>query len=398
MKLTDTALRNAKSAKIAYTVADGHGLFLLIQPNGAKLWRFAYRFEGKQKRLALGAYPVVTLAKAREKHIEARRALDNGIDPAAQRKAEKQSAKGDTFGDIAGLWYEHWKPHKSARYVVTMDSRLKADILPAIGSRPIAKIEAPEVIEMVKAIEARGACEIARRALEVTSQVFRYAIANGLAQRNPAADVRASDVLKPVKKTNHARVNAKELPALLAAINSYGGYRGGQTSMAMRLMSYTFLRTSELNGARWDEVNFADARWDIPAQRMKKDRPHIVPLSRQVVDLLKRLRRENENSEYLFPGVRGHMSGGTISNALKRMGYRGKMTGHGFRGVASTLLHEQGWPHEHIELQLAHAAVNAVSAAYNHALYIPQRREMMQAWADYLDNELAKALQIAGAN
>lgn len=334
MKLTDTAVRTAKPKRAAYKMADGHGLYIQIEPRGTKLWRFAYRFEGKQKRLALGVYPVVTLAAAREKHMDARRALDCGIDPAARRKAEKYGANGDSFQQIAALWYDHWKPHKSERYVATMDTRLKGDILPALGSHSISKIEAPEIVAMVKSIEARGAHELARRALEITSQIFRYAIANGLAQRNPAADVRPTDVLKPVKKVNRARVDAKELPALLAAIRSY---RGEQTSLAML----------------------------------------------------------NKRTKYVFPGNgKGHMSSGTILLALDRMGYRGKMTGHGFRGVASTLLHEQGWPHDHIELQLAHAQENGTSAAYNHALYIPQRREMMQAWADYLDEQLAKAAHI----
>lgn len=392
MKLTDTAVRTAKPKRAAYKMADGHGLYIQIEPRGTKLWRFAYRFEGKQKRLALGVYPVVTLAAAREKHMDARRALDCGIDPAARRKAEKYGANGDSFQQIAALWYDHWKPHKSERYVATMDTRLKGDILPALGSHSISKIEAPEIVAMVKSIEARGAHELARRALEITSQIFRYAIANGLAQRNPAADVRPTDVLKPVKKVNRARVDAKELPALLAAIRSY---RGEQTSLAMRLMAYTFVRTGELIGARWDEISIDDARWDIPCERMKMDRPHIVPLSRQAIDVLKAARTLNKRTKYVFPGNgKGHMSSGTILLALDRMGYRGKMTGHGFRGVASTLLHEQGWPHDHIELQLAHAQENGTSAAYNHALYIPQRREMMQAWADYLDEQLAKAAHI----
>jgi integrase len=392
VKLTDTEVRKARKAKTAYKMADGHGLFIQVQPNGTKLWRFAYRFGGKQKLLALGVYPVITLAAAREKHMEARRALAGGIDPAAQRKIEKQTANGKVerqagqgimFGDAAALWYEHWKGHKSAPYVAVMDSRLKKDILPAIGSRPIDSIQAPELLTMAKAIEARGAHAPARRALGVTSQVFRYAIAHGLAQRNPAADVTPSDVLKPVKVVNRARVEAKELPELLAAIRNY---RGALTGLAMRLMAYTFVRTGELIGARWDEIDFDAARWNIGAERMKMDSPHIVPLSRQAVDLLKVLRQLNPRSEYVFPGRgKGHMSSGTILLALERLGYRGKMTGHGFRGVASTLLHEQGWPHDHIEIQLAHTPRNAVSAAYNHALYLPQRREMMQAWADYLE-------------
>jgi integrase len=264
--------------------------------------------------------------------------------------------------------------------------RLEADIFPAVGARPVAEIEAPELVRMAKAIEKRGALDIAKRALQTCGQVFRYAIAHGLAARNPATDIKPGDVIKSRRKENYARVDAKELPALLRKIEVYQGTP--TTRMAMKLLAITFVRTSELIGARWKEFDLDGARWDIPAGRMKMKTPHIVPLSTQAVTLLRSLHVLTGHSALLFPGERDHekpMSNNTILKALERMGYKGQMTGHGFRGIASTLLHEQGWPHEHIELQLAHQERNQVSASYNHALYLKPRAKMMQAWSNYLD-------------
>ncbi len=239
---------------------------------------------------------------------------------------------------------------------------------------------------MIKAIEHRGAGDIAKRALQVTGQVFRYAIAHGYATRNPAIEFRPSDILKATRKTNYARVYAKELPDLLRKIEVYQGTH--LTRLAMKLLALTFVRTSELIEAKWSEFDLEGARWDIPAERMKKRAPHIVPLARQSLEILVVLRGLSGQSEWLFPGDRDPakpMSNNTILKGLERMGYKGKMTGHGFRGVASTILHEQEYAHEHIELQLAHAPRNAVSAAYNHALHLKARTKMMQHWADFLE-------------
>jgi integrase len=263
---------------------------------------------------------------------------------------------------------------------------MEANILPLLGTRPIAEIEAPELVAMVKAIETRGAADLAKRALENTGQIFRYAIAHGYAKRNPASEIRPADILKPTHKTNLARIDAKDLPGLLRAIEVYQGTH--VTRLAMKLMALVFVRTSELIGAKWSEFDMEGARWNIPAERMKMRDPHIVPLATQAIEILEMLRTLTGVSEWLFPGDRvatKPMSNNTILQALKRMGYQGRMTGHGFRGLASTILHEQGYDHEHIELQLAHAPRNAVSAAYNHALYLEPRAKMMQAWADYLE-------------
>jgi integrase len=276
---------------------------------------------------------------------------------------------------------------------------MAADILPCLGARPIAEIEAPELVAMANAIQDRGARDIAKRALETVGQVFRYGIAHGYAKRNPASEIRPSDILKSTHKTNYARIDAKELPLLLKRIEVYQGKQ--ITRLAMKLMAMTFVRTSELIGAKWTEFDLEAGRWDIPAQRMKMRTPHIVPLARQALEVLEMLRDLAGSSEWLFPGDHNAaqpMSNNTILAALERMGFKGKMTGHGFRGLASTILHEQGYPHDHIELQLAHSPRNAVSAAYNHALYLGPRAKMMQDWADFLESTQrgGKLLQMPG--
>lgn len=389
MPLTDVKVRNADPKQKAYRIPDAKGLHLFVTPSGGKLWRWKYRFSGAQKLMALGKYPEVSLAAARERHAAARRQLEAGSDPMAVRKAEKVAFKTSaesSFQTVAAEWMQHWKVDKSAQHVDATQRRIEANVLPLLGSRPIGEIEPPELVAMVKVIEARGVADLAKRALQTTGQIFRYAIAHGLAKRNPVAEFKPSDVLKPTKKVNLARVDVSELPALLRAIEVY---RGTQvTRLAMKLMALTFVRTSELIEARWSELDLENARWNIPAERMKMDTPHIVPLSRQAIEVLELLKTLTGCGDLLFPGERNSkkpMSNNTILFALDRMGYKGRQTGHGFRGLASTILHERGFDHEHIELQLAHAPRNAVSAAYNHALYLEPRAEMMQAWGDFLE-------------
>ncbi|MDR7095645.1 tyrosine-type recombinase/integrase [Hydrogenophaga laconesensis] len=401
MALTDTAVRISKPKETLYKLSDGRGLQLHVTPSGSKLWRWAYRFDGKQKLMALGTYPDVSLAQARDKVDGARKMLAAGTDPMARRKAEKiarRLAIEDTFAAVAKKWWEGWKAARSESHTMYVWRRLEADIFPAIGARPVSEIEAPELVAMMKKIEERGALDIAKRALQTCSQIFRYAIAHGVARRNPAVDIRPSDVLASRKKENYARVDAKELPHLLRKIDVYNGSM--ITRVAIKLMAMTFVRTKELIGARWAEFDLDAARWDIPAERMKMKSPHIVPLSTQAVTLLRSLHTLTGHSALLFPGERDHekpMSNNTILGALDRMGYAGRMTGHGFRGIASTLLHEQGWPHEHIELQLAHQERNQVSASYNHALYLQPRAKLMQAWSDFLDARMASnVVQIQG--
>jgi integrase len=389
MALTVTEIRRSKSAARPYKLSDGGGLHLLITQAGGKLWRWKYRFDGAEKLMALGRYPEVALADARERRDAARKRLANGSDPMAERMAQKTAVKvatEHTFEKVAILWLEHWGGNKSARHSATTGNRLKANVYPVLGDRPIADVEPMELVQLAKGIEARGASDMAKRILQIVGMVFRYAVAHGLSKRNPAAEIRPSDILKPTRKTNMARIDARELPELLRSIEVYEGRQ--LTRLAIKLMALTFVRTSELIGARWEEFDFDARRWSIPETRMKMKTPHIVPLSIQAVEVLELLRTISGNGELVFPGEQDStkpMSNMTILKALERMGYKGRMTGHGFRGLASTILHEQGYNHEHIELQLAHAPRNAVSAAYNHALYLEPRAKMMQDWADFLE-------------
>jgi integrase len=389
MALTDTEIRRSKPGDAPYKLTDGHGLYLLVKPNGGKLWRWKYRVDGIEKLMAIGTYPELSLADAREGHGIARKQLVNGIDPMAERKADKTAvmvAAEHTFEKIAEQWLDHWHGNKSLRHTATTRNRLKVNVYPLLGARPIAEVEPMELVQLAKGIEARGAADMAKRILQIVGMVFRYAVAHGYSKRNPAAEIRPSDILKPTTKTNMARVDARELPALLRAIELYDGRP--LTRQAIKLIALTFVRTSELVCARWNEFDFDARRWSIPAERMKMKSPHIVPLSSQAIEVLELLRTISGDRELVFPGeqdFRKPMSNMTILKALERMGYKGRMTGHGFRGIASTILHEQGYDHDHIELQLAHAPRNAVSAAYNHALYLEPRTRMMQDWADFLE-------------
>lgn len=389
MPLTDAAARQAKPGTTPTKLSDGHGLYLLVNPSGSKLWRWKYRHLGKEKLMPLGQYPLVTLAQARQARDDARRLLAQGVDPMEERKLAKVAAKAaadDSFESIARQWWAHWSGPRSPRHADYVIRRLEADVFPALGARPVASITAPQLLAMAKKIEARGALDIAKRALQTCGQIMRHAVAHGLIERNPAADVRPSDALKPRVKENYARLDAKEVPELLRKIEAYQG--SAYTRLAMKLMALTFVRTGELIGARWAEFDLEAAEWRIPAERMKMRTPHIVPLAPQAVEVLQALQTVSGGRALLFPGERDHerpMSNNTILAALKRMGYAGRMTGHGFRGVASTILHEQGYPHHVIELQLAHQERDQVSAAYNYATYLGERRAMMTEWAAHLD-------------
>jgi integrase len=389
MKLTDPIIKAAKPKEKPYKLSDGQGLTLLIQSNGSKWWRYRYRINGKEKMLSIGTYPDVTLKKAREMRVTADDLLKQSIDPSQHRQEQKQIAAiaaENSFESVARQWWNHWKHARTERHADYVIRRLEADIFPVIGNKPIQSITAPTLLMAIKKIESRGALDIAKRALSTCEQVFRYAVDHGLAERNPAADIKPSDVLKPTRKANYARLDQKDLPELLQKIYEYDGQP--LTRIALQLMTLTFVRTGELIGARWEEIDVTAKQWRIPAERMKTRSPHIVPLSSQSLTLINELRTLALDDILLFPSERRDgktMSNNTILYALYRLGYHSRMTGHGFRGIASTILHEQGYNHEYIELQLAHIQRDAVSAAYNHALYLNQRTRMMQEWADYLD-------------
>ena len=391
MPLTDTACKKATcpEGRPSVRLADEKALYLEVTAAGGKYWRWKYRHSGKEKRLALGVYPDVSLAQAREARDDARKALKNGTDPGQlKREAKLASAfeQANTFEAVARLWWEHWRDGKSERHAAYAIKRLEADAFPLLGSRPIASLTAKDLTRMAKAVQERGAIDLAHRVLQMAGQVMRYAVAHDLIERNPATDVKPSDTLKSRRKENYARLDEKELPELLRKIEAYQG--GPYTRLAMQLMVLTFVRTTELIAARWAEFDLQAAEWRIPPERMKMKTPHIVPLSPQAVEVVKVLHTLSRGRVLLFPGERDHdkpMSNNTILKALERMGYKGRMTGHGFRGVASTILHEQGYAHHAIELQLAHQERNEVSAAYNHALYLKERRVMMCEWANHLD-------------
>lgn len=418
MPLTDTECRNAKcpEGRPYVRLADGGGLYLEVTATGSKLWRWKYRHAGKEKRLALGIYPAVPLASrtdapkaggtasmvkgARQLRDEARALLLAGTDPGEARKDAKRAVmtQAETaFEPVARTWWAGWKATKTARYADHVLSRLEADVFPAIGHKPVAALTASHFIAMSKKVEARGAAELARRSLQTCGLVMRWAVAHNLADRNPVQDVKPGDFLKPRAVQNFARVGAGELPELLRKMAGYEG--AAATRAALALMALTFVRTSELIEARWQEFDLAAGEWTIPPERtgrkgtQGKRRPHIVPLSRQALEVLGTLQASRgadrcTGPALLFPGERDHekpMSNGTILMALKRMGYAGRMTGHGFRGVASTALNEMGYRADVIEAQLSHVEGNKVRAAYNHAQYLAERAEMMQGWADYLD-------------
>jgi integrase len=408
MALTIKEIDKAKPSDKPYKLSDGGGLCLLVTPSGARLWRWRYRFEGKEKMMALGEYPLVSLSGARDLHFAARKTLTAGVDPMAERKAEAEAKQRRTetqqrearnsFERVAERWWEWWSIGKSPRHADTVMRRLEADVFPAFGHKFIDAVTAADVRELMLAIERRDARDVAKRSHETTSQVFRFAIARDIASRNPAADFKPRDILAEARAENRARVSAKELPELLAKMEDYNG--DAITRFAMNLMVYTFVRTSEEIEAPWTEFDLDEARWVIPAERMKMNTPHIVPLSRQAVEILRALKLLTGNGRLVFPGANDKnrpMSNNTILYALYRLGYRDRMTGHGFRGLASTVLNENGFDEAHIELQLAHMRRNKVAAAYNHAKYLKQRTEMMQWWADYVDAQLAKGRRALAA-
>jgi integrase len=387
-QLTDIAVKNAKPGPKPYKLKDERGLFLEVRPNGGRWWRLRYFFTGKEKMLSLGVYPDVSLKDARERRDEARKLLASGVDPSQARKDGKTLSleQAETFEAIAREWHARMASSWTEQTAMTNIGRLELDIFPYLGARPIKQIAAPDVLAALRRVESRGAEETARRLRTLCGQVFRYAVATGKCERDPAADLRGA--LTKAKPKNFASItDPREVAGLLRAIDDYTG--SPETLAALQLAPLTFVRPGELRHAEWAEINLDAAEWRIPAEKMKMRDAHIVPLSRQAVSVLQGLHPLTGQGRYCFPSERTKdrpMSENTVNAALRRMGYgKEEMTGHGFRSMASTLLHEQGWQSDVIERQLAHAERNKVKAAYNRAGHLPERRKMMQAWADYLD-------------
>ena len=402
MPLTDAKLRALKPKPAAYKVSDTEGLHILVPPNGSKLWRWAYRSGGKQKVLALGHYPDVSLLDARRGRDDARRLLDQGTDPSQARKLERLKASTsarNTFQAVA----EEWFALNESRWVKTYSSRLRSrlddDLLPALGNRPIAQIEPLEVLEAVRKIEKRDAIEMAKRVVQMASGIFRYGVATARCSRDPTADLRGA--LKPAKAPKHrTSLPANDLPPFIQALEAYDGDL--VTKLGMKLLVLTFVRTSELRFARWSEFEGLGGQepiWRIPAARMKMRRDHLVPLAPQAVSVLEALRRRTGNSEYLFPAPtkREVISENTLLFALYRMGYHSRATVHGFRTTASTILNEAQFNRDWIEMQLAHFD-GSVRGIYNAAEWLPGRRKMMCWWADYIDGKSRSRLSVVGGN
>jgi len=389
--LTDTAVRTAKPAVKPRKLADEKGLFLLVMPTGGKWWRLKYRFAGKEKLLALGVYPDVTLKDARERREDARKLLANGTDPGEVKQAAKNRRRevaANSFEAIGREWYAKTAPTMAESTKEKLLRRLEVDVYPVIGSRPISELAAPDLLAVIRRIESRGALDIAKRMHNACGRIFRYAVGHGLCTRDPSRDLEIKDILPPADVRHHASV--KDPQAIGELLRAIEGFTGAYTTRcALRLAPLVFVRPGELRHAEWKEFDFDKAEWRIPADKMKMKEQHIVPLSAQAIAVLREIEALTGHGRYVFPSERGGgrpMSENTVNGALRRLGYTtDEMTGHGFRSMASTMLHELQYPHAVIERQLAHGERNKVSASYNFAEYLPERRKLMQEWADYLD-------------
>lgn len=385
MALTELAIKNLKPTGKVYRVADSNGLCLEVSPTGSKLWRWRYYYQGKAQMLALGKYPTVSLAQARRQRDEARALVSEGRHPTREKKIEKlrRAHEGEnTFERTARRWLELKQDGLNQKYWKQSLARMEQHVFPDIGHLPINDITIPDVVRVVEALGKRGTVETARRMKQLIGQVFRYAAQRGLCDHNPASDLR--DILPSTEEKHHAAVTPAELPALMAKIEAR---EADLTKYAMKLLALTFVRTGELIGAKWTEIDWDTHEWHIPKERMKMKRPHIVPLSKQAMALLTELKAITGEKAHIFHSVQSkslHISNGTILMGLRRMGYQGKMTGHGFRTLASTILNEHGFASDVIERQLAHEDSDKIRSAYNRAEYMPERKRMMQWWADYI--------------
>lgn len=393
MKLSDKACKNAKPKEKSYKLFDGGGLFLEVTPTGSKLWRLKYHFLGKEKRISFGAYPLVSLADARYQRDQAKRLLIQDTDPSTAKQAKKRELvrnAENTFKAVALEWHENQLNRWTEYHALNVMRRLDVDVFPFIGNLPIANIDPPTVLQdVLRRIEKRGALDVVARVKQICGQIFRYGIATGRCQRDVTADLKGA--LKVNKTTNFACLDIKEMPEFLGRLEKNDARLFNRTRRAIRLLMLTFVRTNELIHATWDEFDLDNAQWEIPGWRMKMRNPHIVPLSRQVVELLKEQKEETGhlNTSWVFPSQvrpKDSMSNNTILFAIGRMGYKKRMTGHGFRALAMSNIKEKlGYRHEVVDRQLAHVHRNKVDRAYDRAQFLDERREMMQKWADYID-------------
>jgi len=390
MKLTDQAIKAAKSKDKPYKMSDGGGLYLEITPKGSKLWRLKYRFLKKQKKLSIGIYPTITLAEARNHREEAKRLLANNLDPAAVKqeiKREMETEAANTFEAIAREWFDMKKVEWSEANTTQTIKRLEKDVFPIIGKYPIKLITHKMLLDLAHSIKERGANELAKRVIQMSVHIFRYAIVTGRADNNIAEDLKG--MVKSEPKRHFAAIEANELPEFIRALRGHKARLNRQTYLGVNFMMLTFVRTGEMIKAEWSEFYLDGKEWLIPAKRMKMKKDHLVPLSNQAVVILQELRELHNHPKYVFPSRNNrnnHMSNNTVLQAIKRMGYKGRMTGHGFRSLAmSTIMEKLGYRHEVPDAQLAHAKRGDVNRAYDRAKFLGERTAMMQEWADYLD-------------
>lgn len=387
MKLTATEIKAARPRDKAYKLADGGGMYLEVFPNGTKSWRMKYRIGGKEKRVVFGVYPSVTLAEARAKRDEAKRVLVAGGDPGQEKQAEKQAkilAVSNSFERIALEWHEHKRPNWSAGYADDILEYLKKDIFPFIGTKAVTDIKPMEMLSVLRKMEQRGVLDKLKKTRQACRQIFTYAVITGRAENNPVVDL--ASALKAPKQKHFPHLLSDQIPGFLQALSHYSGSL--VTRNATRLLMLTGLRTIELRASLWADIDFDKGMWNIPAERMKMRRPHIVPVSSQVKALLEEIHQLTGRGKYVFPGRNDSgkpMSEASINQVIKRIGYDGKATGHGFRHTMSTVLHEQGYNTAWIETQLAHVDKNSIRGTYNHAQYLDGRREMLQWYADYME-------------
>ena len=393
MTLTARQVETAKPKEKSYKLFDGGGLYLEVTAKGSRYWRMKYRFGGKEKRLAFGVFPTVTLAEAREMRNQAKKVLAAGGDPGEVKKEEKAIQKlstGNTFEAIAREWHKSKADRWSLRYRDEIIDTFEKDIFPYIGKRPIAEIKPLELLETLRRMEKRGALEKMRKVRQRCGEVYRYAIITGRAEYNPAPDL--ATALTPPKKQHFPFLTAEELPYFLKDL---AGYTGSIiTKTATKIILLTAVRTQELRFARWQDIDLEKGIWEIPAEVMKMKRPHVVPLSKQVIELFNSLKPLSGHYELVFIGRNDHrkpISKESVNQVIELLGYKGRLTGHGFRHTMSTILHEKGYNSAWIETQLAHIDKNAIRGTYNHAQYMDGRRELMQWYSDYMD-ELESSL------
>lgn len=387
-RLSALEVRQCKPKDRPYKLFDERGLFLLINPSSSKIWRFKFRYGGKEQQISFGHYPDVSLAQAREARAEARRELSTGINPSRSRQARRQSEYGEksTFEMVGREWLAAMLPVWADSHYCKVERRLEREIFPVLGNMAIGDVGPRDLLAPLQKIAKTGKRETARRVKQICGQVLRYAVATGRAERDVTVDLKGA-LPPPVRRHHPTITNPEEIGGLLQAIDGYLGSR--VVKLALQLAPLVFVRPGELRGAEWGEISLDRTEWRISANRMKIRREHIVPLSRQAQRIIRELHQHSQKSKYLFPSIRSvqrKMSENTMNGALRRLGYTSdEMTTHGFRSMASTLLNEAGWNRDAIERQLAHAERDEIRAAYNYAEHLPVRHEMMQVWADYLD-------------